>query len=110
AMLTRAGFEVVVAPDGAEGLGRALEAWRADNAFDVVLMDMSMPVMDGYEATQRLRAAGYPGPIVALTAHAMENERQRCLEGGFDAFSTKPYRKEELLALLAQYTPSRSKD
>ena len=102
AMLTRAGFEVEHAEDGAVGLGKALDAWRSGRPFDAVLMDMSMPVMDGFEATQRLRASGYTGPVIALTAHAMDDERQRCLEGGFDDFSTKPYRRDELLGILAR--------
>jgi len=95
ATLAKAGFRVAEASDGKA----ALEAMQADLP-DLVLMDVSMPVMDGLEATRRIRANellhGGHVPIVALTANAMEGDSERCLSVGMDAFLTKPVRQERL--------------
>lgn len=103
AMLTKMGHRVDLAENGSEGLEQALSAWREGRPYDLVLMDMNMPVMDGYEAVERLRAAGYSGAIAALTAHAMDAERDRCLALGCDDFSTKPYRRAELQTMVAHF-------
>ncbi|MBK7644574.1 MAG: response regulator [Planctomycetes bacterium] len=97
-MLTRLRCRVECAHDGAEALERL-----AGRSFDLVLMDCSMPVMDGFEATRRLRALPGPAgetPVVALTAHAMRGDRERCLAAGMDDYLTKPIDREELAGML----------
>jgi len=104
--LTKRGYRVVLAADGSEGLALA-----RDRAPDLVLMDMSLPVLDGWEATRRLKAdpATRGLPVIALTAHAMEGDRQKALAAGADDFDTKPVELPRLLekieALLARGRP-----
>jgi len=95
--LRKSGFEVSHAANGEEGVQVALAARDLGEPFDLILMDMQMPVMDGYEATRQLRAAGFEAPIVALTAHAMKGDRERCLTAGCDDFATKPISRRDLL-------------
>jgi Amt family ammonium transporter len=99
-ILRRAGFSVSFANDGQEGLSEALIAHAGGEPFDVILMDMQMPVLDGYTATRRLRQIGYTGPIIALTAHSLAGERERCLQAGCDAYATKPIDRQALLRLI----------
>ncbi|MBN1347469.1 MAG: PAS domain S-box protein [Phycisphaerae bacterium] len=109
-MLTRAGAEVVVAENGAIAVDKARAALSAGAPFDLILMDMQMPEMDGYTATSMLRSEGYHGPIVALTAHAMPGDRKRCLEIGCDDFVTKPIDRADLIELASTYTRRRTSD
>jgi CheY-like chemotaxis protein len=96
---------VVVAAHGAEGLDQLEQ-----REFDLVLMDCNMPVMDGYEASRQIRRSGrWPDlPIVALTANAMPEERERCRAAGMSDYLSKPFRREELAALLDQWVPTTS--
>jgi len=103
-ILRGAGAEVTLADDGARARDLALAAREAGSPFDVIVMDMQMPVMDGYEATRRLREASYEGPILALTAHALVSERERCLAAGCDDFDTKPIDRARLFAKLHALT------
>jgi len=97
-VLTRAGFVVTEAVNGKIGSDLALE-----RDFDLILMDMRMPVMDGYKATGRLRENGYKGPIMALTANTMSGDREVCLAVGCNDFLAKPVNIDELLKTVPKY-------
>jgi len=96
--LQRAGHEVVLASNGQE----ALETWVQSRDFGLVLMDMQMPVLDGYRATQALRREGCTVPIVAFTAHAMSEEAARCREVGCSDYLTKPFEAKVLVELIGR--------
>ena len=102
-LLKTAGADVTVADNGQIGLDKVLEAREAGLLFDVILMDMQMPVLDGYAATRRLREAGCTDPIIALTAHAMAHDRQKCLDAGCDDYASKPINRADLLATIARH-------
>ena len=95
--LKRKGYEVIVAADGAKGIEMA----RTD-APSLILMDLSLPVLDGWEATRQLKAAPETRhiPIIALSAHAMENDRESALAAGCDDYDTKPVEFERLLGKI----------
>jgi two-component system, sensor histidine kinase and response regulator len=101
-LLEKRGHSVVVAGNGREALD-ALEK----GSFDLMFMDVQMPVMDGFEATEAIRkkegAGGVRLPIVALTAHAMKGDREKCLAGGMDGYLSKPIRPQELDEILNSY-------
>jgi len=99
--LGRRGYEVFAAVDGASAL-----AMVRSEAPDVVLMDMSLPVMDGWETTRRMKAdeATAAIPVIALTAHAMADDRERALAAGCDDFDTKPVDIERLIAKIDALT------
>jgi CheY-like chemotaxis protein len=101
-ILRNAGAEVDVAPDGRVAVEKASSAMAAGTPYDAILMDMQMPEMDGYEATRQLRRSGYKSPIVALTAHAMVEDRQKCIDAGCDDYAAKPLDRPALLATLAR--------
>jgi len=92
--LSRKGFEVIVALDGAEALHAALAEVPA-----LILMDMSLPVMDGWEATRRIKAEAATAaiPVIGLTAHAMDGDLEKCLAAGCDDYDTKPVDLPRLL-------------
>jgi two-component system, cell cycle response regulator DivK len=96
--LVRNGYEVVLATDGQQGLDMALS-----ERPDLILMDMSLPVMDGWEATHRIKAndATRRIPIIALTAHAMAGDREKALEVGCDDYDTKPVEISRLVGKIA---------
>jgi CheY-like chemotaxis protein len=111
-ILKRAGADVTIAENGREAmdkiLGAILGRRQTDplQPFDLILMDMQMPIMDGYEATRALRGKGYTGSIIALTAHAMAGDKEKTLAAGCDDYDTKPIELSRLLekinAILAK--------
>ncbi len=103
-ILKKAGATVTLAENGKEGMEKALQEWEAGEPFDVILMDMQMPIMDGYQATKALRDKNYQRTIVALTAHAMESDRIKCLEVGCDEYFSKPVDRAKLIHLLHDLT------
>ena len=100
--LERRGYEVVIAVDGLEGVNAA-----QTHRPDLVLMDMSLPVLDGWEATRKLKAGTDTQriPVIALTAHAMSGDREKAMEAGCDDFDTKPIDFARLLAKIEALLP-----
>lgn len=95
--LQRKGFDVAIAVDGRQGVQMAQDA-----AYDLILMDMSLPEVDGWDATRQLRTAPATKdvPIIALTAHAMSGDRDKAIEAGCDDYDTKPIELERLLGKI----------
>ncbi len=98
--LIRKGYEVVMAIDGEQGVSMA-----GTESPDLILMDMSLPLVDGWEATRRIKAneSTAPIPIIALTAHAMSDDRQKALEAGCDDYDTKPIDFKHLLGMIEHH-------
>lgn len=97
-LLARRGYRVVVAEDGEAAVRMAL-----GEAPDLVLMDISLPIVDGYEATRRIRAAGSSIPIIALTAHALTSDRDRALAAGCTDYEAKPVELQRLLQKIQNH-------
>ncbi len=100
-VLRKAGAQVAVVENGAVAVTEALAARDRGEPYDLILMDMQMPVMDGYTATAKLREVGYNGPIIALTAHAMEGDDVKCKAAGCDGYLTKPIDRHKFLQTIA---------
>jgi CheY-like chemotaxis protein len=100
--LSRAGFAVVIAVDGAQGVAMA-----ASEQPDLILMDLSLPVIDGWEATRRIKATPETRhiPVIAVTAHAMAGDREKALAAGCDDFDTKPVELPRLLEKIRALAP-----
>ncbi|WP_166823298.1 ATP-binding protein [Thalassoroseus pseudoceratinae] len=96
-ILKKAGADVTMVENGQLAVETAIDAWQTESPFHVILMDMQMPIMDGYEATSCLRSRGYDWPIVALTAHSMISDREKCLAAGCDEFLTKPIDRSRMV-------------
>ena len=98
-MMQKLGFRIEVADNGL----KALELMKENNSrADLVLMDLQMPVVDGYEATRRLRAGGFSRPILALTAHGMAEHQEKSLAAGCDGHLVKPIERDQLINAIAE--------
>ncbi|MCA9293557.1 MAG: response regulator [Phycisphaerales bacterium] len=104
-VLEREGANVTIVNNGALAVQRLQEE---PAAYDLVLMDMQMPVLDGYSATRQIRDRGLDTPVIALTAHAMDGDRQRCLDAGCDEFLTKPIDRDKLVEVLVRFAQKSS--
>ncbi len=102
-VLEKNGASVDIATNGEIAVRNAWTRHEHGEPYHIIIMDMQMPLMDGYEATRQLRNRGYQGTIVALTAHAMDSDRERCLEAGCNEYATKPIDRKALIELLAQF-------
>ena len=114
-VLRDAGADVTVVDNGQEALEKVLAAspgqdgrhGDSDEPFDVILMDMQMPILDGYAATRRLRQEGYTGPIIGVTTHAMRGDRQKCLDAGCDDYLRKPIDQKKMVETVAKWVSRR---
>ncbi|HAW28926.1 MAG TPA: hypothetical protein DCY03_12530 [Planctomycetaceae bacterium] len=100
-ILKKSGAEVTVAENGEAARQAAMRAMEIGLLYDVILMDMQMPILDGYGATRILREQGYSGPIISLTANAMEGDREKCISVGCNDHVTKPIDRRKLISMIA---------
>jgi CheY-like chemotaxis protein/HPt (histidine-containing phosphotransfer) domain-containing protein len=101
-LLEKHGLTVTIVEDGAEAVGAATK-----DDFDIILMDIQMPVMNGYEATEMLKKTNIKTPIVALTANAMNGDDKKCFDAGFDEYMSKPIKRDKLVEVLEKYLHER---
>ena len=102
------GFEVVGVSNGRDAVDLALAACQAGNAFDLILMDLEMPIIDGYDATRRIRASGYSGPILGCSAHSSDDHLLDCIKMGCNDCICKPIEWVQLAHLIHRFVPGRS--
>ena len=107
--LEQAGAEVVTADNGQVAVDLVAASNNEGKPFDLVLMDIQMPIMDGYEATRVLRQNGFERPILALTAHAMEDDRRKCLDAGCDEYLSKPINRNHLITTVSRFAASQDR-
>ncbi|WP_417385312.1 response regulator [Gimesia sp.] len=105
-ILKKSGAEVTVAENGEAALHAALRAMEIGLLYDAILMDMQMPILDGYGATRQIREQGYSGPIISLTANAMEGDREKCISVGCNDHLTKPIDRRKLVSMIANICES----
>jgi len=103
AKLRQTGLIVELAENGEIARDKAMAALQLEKPYDLILMDVNMPVLDGFGATMELRSRGYRGPIIALTANAMERDRSKCLNAGCNDFVTKPIQMDKLFKAIGRY-------
>ncbi len=108
-ILEKLGARITLADDGQSALDQVEALARAGSSFDLVLMDLQMPVLDGYAAIRKLRSLGHDIAVIALSAHAMAEARERALAAGADGYATKPIIKQELLPLIRQLLSDESR-
>ncbi len=99
-LMKKAGADVTIAENGLIGVEKTTEAIEQGKPFEIILMDMQMPVMDGYTAAAQLRSQGIETPIIALTAHAMSGDREKCIQAGCSDYGTKPINKNKLIETI----------
>jgi len=115
-VLKKAGATVSVAKNGKQAVemvrfaGKGRRQFDPERQFDLILMDIQMPIMDGYQATREIRKSGNTIPIIALTAHTMRGEQEKCLACGCDDFAPKPINRQHLIGLIAAYTQQTAGD